>query len=85
MVLPATRTLALVEFRERAAAQHAFRSLAYKAFQHVPLFLEWAPEHIFLAASDAALPTVLPRLHLFHPQLLECLHSVSWEMAAVMK
>lgn len=51
LVLPGTRTLALVDFRERSAALHAFRTLAYKAFHHAPLLLEWAPAGIFTAAS----------------------------------
>ncbi len=47
VVLPPTRTLALVEFLEAADARAAFRGLAYKRFQHVPLYLEWAPADIF--------------------------------------
>ena len=54
LVLPSTRTLALVEFREAADARRAFKSLAYKRFHAVPLYLEWAPKDIFTAAS--ALP-----------------------------
>ena len=46
VVLPPTRTLALVEFLEAADARAAFRGLAYKRFQHVPLYLEWAPADI---------------------------------------
>ena len=49
VVLPPTRTLALVEFLEAADARAAFRGLAYKRFQHVPLYLEWAPADIFTA------------------------------------
>ena len=33
----------------------AFRSLAYKRYQHVPIYLEWAPANIFRA--DAPKPT----------------------------
>jgi multiple RNA-binding domain-containing protein 1 len=47
LVLPPTRTLALVEFLEPADARAAFRKLAYKRFQHVPLYLEWAPADVF--------------------------------------
>jgi multiple RNA-binding domain-containing protein 1 len=36
-------TLALVEFYEPTEARKAFRSLAYKKFYHIPLYLEWAP------------------------------------------
>ena len=47
LVLPPTRTLALVEFLEPTDARTAFRKLAYKRFQHVPLYLEWAPADVF--------------------------------------
>ena len=68
MVLPPTKTLALVEFLEPQDARKAFKSLAYKRFHHVPLYLEWAPKGIFsgpppkpqpagaAAASSAAAP-----------------------------
>jgi len=48
IVLPPSRTMALVEFIESSVAQRAFKSLAYKKFKHVPLYLEWAPSDIFL-------------------------------------
>ncbi|PRW58148.1 Multiple RNA-binding domain-containing 1 [Chlorella sorokiniana] len=47
LVLPPTRTLALVEYLEPQDARRAFKSLAYKRYQHVPLYLEWAPKAIF--------------------------------------
>ncbi|CAM9512245.1 unnamed protein product, partial [Heterosigma akashiwo] len=43
LLLPPSRTVALVEFVEATEARKAFKSLAYKRFQHVPLYLEWAP------------------------------------------
>ncbi len=49
LVLPPTCTLALVEFSEAADARRAFKALAYKRFQSVPLYLEWAPGGIFTA------------------------------------
>ena len=51
LVLPLTRTLALVEFQNAADARRAFASLAYRRFQSVPLYLEWAPAGVF--ATDA--------------------------------
>ncbi|CAL8464375.1 g3910 [Coccomyxa elongata] len=51
LVLPPTRTLALVEFSEAADARRAFKALAYKRFQSVPLYLEWAPGGIFTAEA----------------------------------
>ena len=53
LVLPPTRTLALVEFLEPADARRAFKGLAYKRFQHVPLYLEWAPADVFSAPAPA--------------------------------
>lgn len=51
LVLPPTRTLALVEYLEPQDARSAFRTLAYKKFNHVPLYLEWAPAGIFTAEA----------------------------------
>jgi multiple RNA-binding domain-containing protein 1 len=47
MVLPPTKTLALVEFVEPQDARAAFKGLAYKRYQSVPLYLEWAPSSVF--------------------------------------
>jgi multiple RNA-binding domain-containing protein 1 len=47
VVLPATRTIALIEFHLSNEAKNAFRSLAYTRLHDTPLFLEWAPEGIF--------------------------------------
>ncbi|CAI5705466.1 unnamed protein product [Peronospora effusa] len=46
-LLPPSKTLAVVEFLEPSEARKAFRSLAYKKYQHVPLYLEWAPIKVF--------------------------------------
>jgi len=43
LLLPPSKTVALVEFVEASEAKRAFKSLAYKRFQNVPLYLEWAP------------------------------------------
>jgi multiple RNA-binding domain-containing protein 1 len=43
LLLPASRALALVEFLEPAEARAAFAGLAFKRYQHVPLYVEWAP------------------------------------------
>ncbi|GIM08321.1 hypothetical protein Vretimale_12361 [Volvox reticuliferus] len=50
LVLPPARALALVEFTEPQDARAAFRSLAYKKYHHVPLYLEWAPADVFTEA-----------------------------------
>lgn len=46
IILPPTKTLALVVFLEPADARSAFRRLAYKRFKDAPLYLEWAPANI---------------------------------------
>jgi multiple RNA-binding domain-containing protein 1 len=43
ILLPPSKTAALVEYGHSTDARRAFRSLAYKKFKHVPLYLEWAP------------------------------------------
>jgi hypothetical protein len=54
LVLPPTRVLALVEYLEASAARSAFRALAYRRLQHVPLYLEWAPAGIFAGPAAVA-------------------------------
>jgi multiple RNA-binding domain-containing protein 1 len=54
VVLPATRTIALIEFHHPNEAKAAFRSLAYTRLYDSPLFLEWAPDGILDASPSAA-------------------------------
>jgi multiple RNA-binding domain-containing protein 1 len=54
LLLPPSKTVALIEFVEAAEATRAFKALAYKRFQNVPLYLEWAP---LLALRDSGTPT----------------------------
>ncbi|XP_047321767.1 multiple RNA-binding domain-containing protein 1 [Impatiens glandulifera] len=53
IVLPSTKTLALVIFLEPAEARAAFKGLAYKRYKDAPLYLEWAPGNI-LDANTAS-------------------------------
>ncbi|GMF42676.1 unnamed protein product [Phytophthora fragariaefolia] len=53
-LLPPSKTLAVVEFLEPSEARKAFRSLAYKKYQHVPLYLEWAPVKVFDRPASAS-------------------------------
>ena len=53
LTLPPTKTLAIVEYVEPQDARRAFKSLAYKRYQSVPIYLEWAPAGIFNAAKAA--------------------------------
>ena len=57
LVLPPTRVLALVEYLEASAARSAFRGLAYRRLQHVPLYLEWAPAGIFAGPATGTATT----------------------------
>jgi multiple RNA-binding domain-containing protein 1 len=43
ILLPPSRTIALVEYGHSVDAKRAFRKLAYRRFKHVPIYLEWAP------------------------------------------
>ena len=47
-ILPPSKTVALIEFIEPVEARQAFKSLAYKKYKHVPLYLEWAPLDIIM-------------------------------------
>ncbi|KAL6502396.1 hypothetical protein OROHE_024674 [Orobanche hederae] len=52
IILPPTKTLAVVVFLEPAEARAAFRGLAYKRFKDAPLYLEWAHSNIMSQASN---------------------------------
>eukprot|EP01065_Artemidia_motanka_P044170 TRINITY_DN6243_c2_g1_i1.p1 TRINITY_DN6243_c2_g1~~TRINITY_DN6243_c2_g1_i1.p1 ORF type:complete len:830 (+),score=257.37 TRINITY_DN6243_c2_g1_i1:55-2544(+) len=43
VVAPKEMTIALIEFVTAQEAKVAFRKLAFRPFNHVPLYLEWAP------------------------------------------
>jgi multiple RNA-binding domain-containing protein 1 len=46
IILPPTKTMALVAFLEPAEARAAFRGLSYKRYKDAPLYLEWAPNNV---------------------------------------
>ncbi|XP_010529287.1 PREDICTED: multiple RNA-binding domain-containing protein 1 isoform X2 [Tarenaya hassleriana] len=46
VILPPTRTMALIVFLEPSEARAAFKGLAYKRYKDAPLYLEWAPGDI---------------------------------------
>ncbi|CAH9145739.1 unnamed protein product [Cuscuta epithymum] len=54
IILPATKTLALVVFLEPAEARAAFNGLVYKRYKDVPLYLEWAPDNILDPTGDSS-------------------------------
>jgi len=54
VLLPPSNTVAIVEFMIANEAKKAFRTLAYRKFKNVPLFLEWAPVGFFIAAPPKA-------------------------------
>ncbi|KAL2317837.1 hypothetical protein Fmac_031713 [Flemingia macrophylla] len=53
IILPPTKTLALIVFLEPAEARAAFRGLAYKRYKDAPLYLEWAPSDILSQSSTS--------------------------------
>ncbi|XP_066272477.1 probable RNA-binding protein 19 isoform X1 [Branchiostoma lanceolatum] len=52
VVLPPAGVTAIVEFLEPSEARGAFYKLAYTKFQHVPLYLEWAPTKVFSTPNE---------------------------------
>ncbi|KAM4052892.1 putative RNA-binding protein 19 isoform 2-T2 [Anomaloglossus baeobatrachus] len=64
VLLPEGGITAIVEFFEPTEAKQAFRKLAYSKFQHVPLYLEWAPMNVFSSPSTekTAEPVSAPKL-----------------------
>ncbi|XP_024158327.1 multiple RNA-binding domain-containing protein 1 [Rosa chinensis] len=53
IIMPPTKTLALVVFFEPSGARAAFKGLAYKKYKDVPLYLEWAPGNVLSPSSTA--------------------------------
>ncbi|KAK9152588.1 hypothetical protein Sjap_000068 [Stephania japonica] len=53
IVLPPTKTLAVVVFLEAGNARAAFKRLAYKRYKDAPLYLEWAPANILSSNSQS--------------------------------
>ncbi|XP_051125398.1 multiple RNA-binding domain-containing protein 1 [Andrographis paniculata] len=62
IILPPTKTLAVVIFLEPAEARAAFRGLAYKRYKDAPLYLEWAPDNIICESSPVGDNTVMGEL-----------------------
>lgn len=51
-LMPKHGITALVDFIEPFEAKKAFTKLAYSQFKHTPLYLEWAPENVFVKSSE---------------------------------
>ena len=43
VLMPPSKTMAMVEFEDEVGAKRGFKALAYRKYHHVPLYLEWAP------------------------------------------
>ena len=54
LLLPDTKALAVACFIDAQSARAAFSGLAYKRYQHVPLYVEWAPAGLIADATGAA-------------------------------
>ncbi|KAJ1732184.1 Multiple RNA-binding domain-containing protein 1, partial [Coemansia biformis] len=52
VLLPPSRTIAIIEFLEPSEARAAFRHLAYKRLKDAPIYLERAPQDVFAAPYD---------------------------------
>ena len=46
-ILPPSHTMAVVEYGNNQDASKAFKTLAFKRYRSVPIYLEWAPRDIF--------------------------------------
>lgn len=51
-LMPNHGITALVDFIEPYEAKKAFSKLAYSQFKTAPLYLEWAPENVFVKAAE---------------------------------
>lgn len=51
--MPKHGITALVDFVEPFEAKKAFTKLAYSQFKAAPLYLEWAPENVFIKSAEA--------------------------------
>ncbi|KAM7524839.1 hypothetical protein LguiA_014741 [Lonicera macranthoides] len=74
IILPPTKTMALIAFLEPAEARAAFRGLAYKRYKDAPLYLEWAPNNIISQTSkpmDDSNNTLVVGEHIVKRALLE--------------
>lgn len=61
VLLPPSRSVALVEFIAPVDARRAFKRLAYTRFQHVPLYLEWAPTAAILKPKNGESTSTEPQ------------------------
>uniref|UniRef100_A0A336LLS5 CSON011310 protein n=1 Tax=Culicoides sonorensis TaxID=179676 RepID=A0A336LLS5_CULSO len=52
VILPPFGVSCLIEYLDQSEAKKAFKSLAYKMFKGIPLYLEWAPELTFIEKSS---------------------------------
>lgn len=52
VIMPPSGIAAIVEFEHNTEAKSAFRKLAYSKFEHVPLYLEWAPLNVFIEPKE---------------------------------
>lgn len=50
--MPKHGITALVDFVEPFEAKKAFTKLAYSQFKAAPLYLEWAPENVFIKSAE---------------------------------
>ena len=58
VVIPPSRTIALVEFYQENEAKSAFKLLAFSKFKGLPLYLEWAPMGAFKTKSVKEVVTI---------------------------
>ena len=51
-LLAPSRTVAIAQFAESGSAKRSFNANAFRKYKSVPLYLEWAPDNIFVSSGD---------------------------------
>lgn len=60
-LMPPSRSVAIVDFVEPSHARNAFKTLAYRKYKHVPLYIEWAPVGVVNKAAGGIKPSTQPK------------------------
>jgi multiple RNA-binding domain-containing protein 1 len=55
-LLAPSKTVAIAQFADSGSAKRAFNANAFRKYKSAPLYLEWAPESIFVSNEDNEAP-----------------------------
>lgn len=59
-LIPPSKTIALIDYMEPSEARIAFRTLSYRKYKHIPLYLEWAPIGLIVSKNSTKNDTKIP-------------------------